>query len=157
MVLTKLNSDLFAILKHAGMPLLTTAFYLVANWKSGQMRFANAGHPRPLHVQRSHGQVLPMVNSWGTSQPALGLTEDTVYNSSEIKLVPQDLIVLFTDGLYEVQAPDNSIYTQALLLEAVKKRIQAPASQLFDEVLAEIRLYSASGGFADDVCMVGVE
>jgi len=36
--LTKLNCDLHSILKHTGTPLLTTAFYLVANWKTGTMR-----------------------------------------------------------------------------------------------------------------------
>src|SRR5215831_1440565 len=35
--LTKLNNDLYAILKHTGTPLLTTAFYLTSDWKSGTM------------------------------------------------------------------------------------------------------------------------
>jgi hypothetical protein len=55
--LNKLNSDLHAILKHTGTPMLTTAFYLVANWRTGKMRYANAGHPKPLHIRRSSGQV----------------------------------------------------------------------------------------------------
>ena len=50
--LSKLNSDLHAILKHTGTPMLTTAFYLVADWTTGPMRYANAGHPKPLHVRR---------------------------------------------------------------------------------------------------------
>ena len=46
--LRKLNSDLCNILKSTGSPMLTTAFYLVANCQTGVMRFANAGHPKPL-------------------------------------------------------------------------------------------------------------
>ena len=33
--LRKLNADLFTILKTTGSPMLTTAFYLVANWRTG--------------------------------------------------------------------------------------------------------------------------
>src|SRR5947209_7889061 len=44
--LSKLNRDLYAILKHTGSPMLTTAFYLAADWKSGVLRYANAGHPK---------------------------------------------------------------------------------------------------------------
>src|SRR6266403_1589086 len=84
--LTKLNFDLYSILKHTGTPLLTTAFYLVANWKTGTMRYANAGHPKPLHIRRKDGRAQPLVNASGRSQPALGLFENAVYQSSEINL-----------------------------------------------------------------------
>jgi len=154
--LTKLNCDLHAILKHTGTPLLTTAFYFVANWKTGTMKYANAGHPKPLHVRRKENRAQPLVNASGRSQPALGLFENAVYQSSEINLEPNDLVMLFTDGLYEVQGSNEDIYTQELLLAGVQKRVQLPASQLFDELLEEIKNQS-EGGFTDDVCIVGME
>src|SRR5262249_46766677 len=73
--LTKLNSDLFTLLKHSGTPLLTTAFYLVADGQTGKMVYANAGHPKPLHLRRSAAKVVPLVNASGKGQPALGLME----------------------------------------------------------------------------------
>src|SRR5262249_5742181 len=63
--LTKLNSDLHSILRHAGTPLLTTAFYFVADWNTGTMRYTNAGHPRPLLVRRAAGKIEPLVNVGG--------------------------------------------------------------------------------------------
>ncbi len=155
--LTKLNGDLFAILKNTGTPLLTTAFYLVADAKSGVMRYANAGHPKPLHVRRNSGQVVPLANASGHGQPALGFVEGTRYQPSEVTLSQGELIMLFTDGLYEVQGANNEIYTQAMLVDAVQRRIRLPASQLFDEVLEEIEGFSAGSGFSDDVCVVGME
>ena len=47
-LLTQLNRDLCAILQHTGSPTLTTAFYLVADAQKRELRFANAGHPKPL-------------------------------------------------------------------------------------------------------------
>jgi sigma-B regulation protein RsbU (phosphoserine phosphatase) len=155
--LTKLNSDLHAILRHAGTPLLTTAFYLVADWKKGTMRYTNAGHPKPLHISRGGNKVEPLANIGGKSQPALGLFEQATYATSEVSLVPNDLVMLFTDGLYEVQDAKHELYSQGLLVSDVRRRVSLPASQLFDEILEQIRRFSAEGKFADDVCLVGME
>lgn len=155
--LSKLNRDLHSILKHTGSPMLTTAFYLVADWKSGALRYANAGHPKPLHVQRADTRVLPLGNACGRGQPALGLFEDAIYETSQSKLAPRDLVVLFTDGLYEVHNAANELYTQALLIEGVQRRAKLSAPRLFDELLEEIQAFSGSSTFSDDVCLVGVE
>jgi len=155
--LTKLNGDLCAILRHTGTPLLTTAFYLVADWKSGVMLYANAGHPKPLHVRRNARQVVNVLNASGKSQPALGLMEDTRYQSSEILLCPNDLLLLFTDGLIEVQSPKSDLYTQQLLHNAVQRLMHRSSPELFDEVLREVREFSGEAPFTDDVCMVGME
>ena len=130
MFLRKLNSDLFTILKTTGSPMLTTAFYLVANWRTGVMRFANAGHPKPLLVRRSAGRIEPLVNASGKSQPALGLFEDPPYQTTEINLAPGDFVMLFTDGLYEVQGPNEELYSQERLIMDVKDRLPKPAGAI---------------------------
>jgi sigma-B regulation protein RsbU (phosphoserine phosphatase) len=155
--LTKLNSDLHSILKHAGSPMLTTAFYCVADSRNRTMRYTNAGHPRPLLVRRAAGKIEPLTNLGGESQPALGLFEEAAYQTSHVSISPGDLAMLFTDGLYEVQDASHELYTQAMLVAGVQKRLDRPASQLFDELLEEIRLFAFDGKFADDVCLVGME
>jgi sigma-B regulation protein RsbU (phosphoserine phosphatase) len=155
--LSKLNSDLHAILRHTGTPLLTTAFYLVADWRTGAARYANAGHPKPLHIRRRAGQVEPLANIAGKSEPVLGLFQDAAYRTSDVKLEPGDAVMLFTDGLYEVLDNKNELYSHAMLVAGVQRRVQLPVARLFDELLAEIRRFAADGTFADDVCMVGME
>ena len=152
----KLNSDLCSILKNTGSPMLTTGFYAVADCRTGTLRFANAGHPKPLIIRRSTGQVEPLVNASGRSQPALGLFEDPPYTTSEAKLTPGDFLMLFTDGLYEVQGQHEELYSQQRLLLDVKNLLTRPPGVLFDELLAVIRAFAVNGEFDDDVCLVGV-
>jgi sigma-B regulation protein RsbU (phosphoserine phosphatase) len=154
---TKLNRDLHAILKHAGTPMLTTGFYLVANWKTGTIRYTNAGHPKPLLIRRDNKKVEPLANLGGKSQPALGLFEEAIYQTSEVKFFPRDMVMLFTDGLYEVQDEDHDLYSQSMLEADVQKRAELPASKLFDELIARMQRFSADGKFSDDVCLVGIE
>jgi sigma-B regulation protein RsbU (phosphoserine phosphatase) len=155
--LTKLNNDLCAILKHTGEPMLTTAFYLVADSRTGVMRYANAGHPKPLHMRRSADQTVLLANASGQGQPALGLMQNRVYQSSEILLSPQDLVLLYTDGLVEVQSKDNELYSSQMLLAAVQKRHALPAARLFDELLNEVGSFGSGAPFSDDVCLVGMD
>jgi sigma-B regulation protein RsbU (phosphoserine phosphatase) len=154
---TKLNRDLHAILKHAGTPMLTTGFYLVADWKTGTIRYTNAGHPKPLLVRRDKNVVEPLTNISGKSQPALGLFEEAIYQTSQVKFSPRDLVMLFTDGLYEVQDEGRELYTQAMLIADVAKRAQLSPSDLFDDLIARMQRFSADGKFSDDVCLVGIE
>jgi len=155
--LRKLNSDLFNILKTTGSPMLTTAFYFVANWRTGVMRFANAGHPKPLLVRRVENSVTPLSNASGHGQPALGLFDDPPYETTEVQIAPGDLIMLFTDGLYEVQGANEELYSQQRLMLDVKTLIAKPVSQLFDELLETVRAFSVSHEFEDDVCLVGMD
>jgi phosphoserine phosphatase RsbU/P len=155
--LRKLNSDLFNILKTTGSPMLTTAFYFVANWRTGLMRFANAGHPKPLLVRRPDNSVTALANSIGHSQPALGLFDNPPYETSEINIAPGDLIMLFTDGLYEVQGANEEMYSQQRLMMDVRRLVAKPTSQLFDALLGGIRNFSVSHEFEDDVCLVGLD
>ena len=156
-LLTKLNSDLCAILKHTGSPMLTTAFYLVADLATGELRYANAGHPKPLILRRSTGGLELLNNQDGKNKPALGLFDQVAYSTSCSVLKDDDMVMLFTDGLYEVEGADQKVYTHEMLVNAVRERMKLPAGELFDDLLAEIRRFAVDQEFIDDVCLVGME
>ena len=87
----------------------------------------------------------------------LGLFEKGSYQTSEVTLATEDLVMLFTDGLYEVQSASQELYTQEMLAAGVRRRLQQPAAALFDGLLQEVRDFAAGDDFADDVCLVGME
>src|SRR5215831_896480 len=68
-----------------------------------------------------------------------------------------DLLLLFTDGLYEVYDGEGVEYGQERLLKAVRQRMQMPADRLFDELLRDVKRFSRAEEFEDDVCLVGAE
>jgi sigma-B regulation protein RsbU (phosphoserine phosphatase) len=155
--LRKLNSDLCSILKSTGSPMLTTAFYLVADWQTGKMRFANAGHPKPLLMHRSTGQIELLAHVSSRGEPALGLFDNPSYQTSEVIIAPGDFVMLFTDGLYEVQGLNEELYSQERLMLDAQNLLPKPAGQMFDELLEAIRAFSVDHEFEDDVCLVGME
>lgn len=155
--LRKLNYDLCCILKNTGAPMLTTAFYAVADCRTGQLRYANAGHPKPLIIRRATGQVEPLANASGRGQPALGLFEAPPYTTSETTLLPGDTLMLFTDGLFEVQGQDEELYSQQRLVMDIRNLLAHPTGDLFEELLTLIRSFAVSGQFDDDMCLLGMD
>lgn len=157
-LLTRINSDLCAILQQTGTPLFTTAFYLVLDLETHEMVYANAGHPKPFFLRRKTHEIEAIKNLDGKSYPALGLFATSRYPTSRRAIQDGDGVVLFTDGLYEVEGQDDDQFSPAMLQETLRTHMELPAfGPLFDAVLAEIGQYSVNHEFADDVCIVGVE
>lgn len=155
--LTEINRSLRAILRRTREPFLATAFYAIADSDTGELRFANAGHPSPFLLHGSTKDVQPLKNYDPRHGPALGLFEKTDYPTCRCPFAPNDLVFLFTDGIYEVTNAEGQEFGQERLLQAARKRIQKPAEELFGELLTDAQKFSGRTDFEDDVCLVGVE
>jgi sigma-B regulation protein RsbU (phosphoserine phosphatase) len=154
--LSGMNQRLNAILKEVGDTLFATACYLIADVGCGKVRYARAGHPPPLHLRRRAGvaEPLPFPKSAG---PALGLFSDATYIACERELAEDDLLLLFTDGLFEVTGPDGNEFGSARLLQAARERMHLPLAGVVDGLIDDVRQFCRSNEFEDDVCLLGVE
>jgi len=152
--LSQINRALLSILRRTGTPLFVSAFYMFVDASGGDIRYAIAGHPRPLLVRRSEGKVETLSTDGRKPGPALGVFEEQKYEMHGMRLVPGDLVLLFTDGLFEVEGSDGGLFDEGKLLEVVRKHIQLPSSEISEAILTDIKRYSADGKFADDVCLL---
>jgi sigma-B regulation protein RsbU (phosphoserine phosphatase) len=155
--LTAINRGIVSILKQTRLPMFVSAFYLVADVGRGELRFANAGHPGPLHVKRHLGIAELLRADDFRPGPALGVFDDSTYPAATRPLAAQDMVMLFTDGLFEVDGRNDEQFGQDRLLESVRARVGRPSQEIFDGLLADVQQFTAGKGFVDDVCLVGVE
>jgi sigma-B regulation protein RsbU (phosphoserine phosphatase) len=155
-LLSEINASLIAIFRQTETPMLVSAFYLVVNTIDGKMCYSNAGHPQPFHLHRGSGIAEPL-RFQGPQGPVLGIFPATTYQNSYGIASANDLVVLFTDGLFEVETAEDDYYGAERLLAAVRKRMHLAARQIFGEVVAEIQGSCISGQFTDDMCLLGVE
>lgn len=153
--LTELNRSLYAILHQTATPVFATALYLVIDVERSELRYANAGHPAPFHLRRGEGTVTLLADM--KPGPALGVFDNTAYESAQCGFSAHDMVMLYTDGLYEVEGADGSFFTKEQLLAEVTKRLALPAAKLFDELVAEIKGFAVGSDFEDDMYVVGVE
>jgi sigma-B regulation protein RsbU (phosphoserine phosphatase) len=160
-LLAQINHNLFSVFKQTGATMYATAFYLVADVARGEMQYASAAHPEPLQVRRHAGLVERLAGNGAAGRvkgPALGLFENAQFPTHRRRLEAGDLVALYTDGLIEINSPDQQhFFTADLLMNAVQRRAQMPAGDLLKGVINEIHEFSGQPEFEDDVCLVGME
>lgn len=155
--LSEINRALMTILKQTRRPLFATAFYLVADVGTGRLRYAGAGHPTPICIRRATRTADYLDFAGQLPGPALGVTADAGYTVHEAPLQTGDVVVLFTDGLFEVWGVNNEEYGGDRLLAAIRQRADQGPVQLLTEVMNEIKQFSRDGAIFDDVCMLGMQ
>ncbi len=154
--LTEINRSLCAILKQTPTQMFATAFYLVVDLEQSELRSSSAGHPSALHVRRSDSSAEPIMSDTDAG-PALGIFDTAQFTESRRPVSAQDMVMIFTDGLYEVERTDGSIFDKDGLRTAVTGLSRLPTPDLFDALLSSIRQTAATGKFDDDMCVVGVD
>jgi phosphoserine phosphatase RsbU/P len=155
--LSALNLQLRAILERVDEPFIATAFYLTVDTATKETQFANAGHPAPVRVRRNERSVEQILPEDGKPGPGLGLFDGVNFSTSHSVFERNDCILLFTDGLYEVESPEGEQFGLDALISSLKSHADLPAEKLFNALLAEACEFSQKQEFDDDVCIVAVE
>jgi phosphoserine phosphatase RsbU/P len=157
-LLSQINREVAGVFKQTGSTMYATAFYLIADVARAELRYASAAHPEPILLHRQRGLA-----EWlghGPAQkkgPALGLFAEGQFPTHRCPMEVGDLIALFTDGLIEAEGANNESFSPERLLAAVNQRAKLPTNELFTGLLDEIKHFSATSEFDDDVCIVGME
>lgn len=152
-VLSDLNAALRRILRHNSSPMFVTACYLEADLGKGELSYANAGHPKPLLVRAGEAaEALP-----GSISPVLGLFDDIAYGSQVCPIRPGGKVLLFTDGLYEVESPEGDVYDYSRLQQSVEAHGSLALKDLCRNVVDDVKAFAARSEFSDDVCLIGME
>jgi len=155
--LTALNQSLCAILKGSSLSTFASAFSLVVDIGAGELRYANAGHPCPIHLCRSADRAVHLDCVQSSNGGVLGVRSDVTYRTGSATLKAQDAVLLFTDGLFEIRGEDDDILGQDRLLEWVAAHIKQSGEILVQELIHGVRSFSSQGQFEDDVCLVALE
>jgi PAS domain S-box-containing protein len=143
-VLRRTNAAVCQLLPDA----LASAFYAVLDLSTGDLAYANAGHP-PALVDSGDGRV-GYLN--GASGAMLGVTTGTDYTASHRRLAPGARLLLFTDGLIEDRQRDIAEGFSDLA-RAMRASLAQTAEQACQCAQAAML---GSGARADDVCMLAI-
>jgi serine phosphatase RsbU (regulator of sigma subunit) len=156
-LLTRVNAELISILKPMDNPLYATAFYLVADAVSREIRYAKAGHPCPLLFRRTTGELITLQCTGDSRGPALGMVPTAHYGTCACPLEPRDLLLLFTDGIYEVFDADDKEFGLESLGQTLKRHGEEPLDGMLRGLATDAREHAANRTFDDDVCLIALE
>ncbi len=118
--------------------------------ESGALDWVSAAHPSPI-VRRADGTV----DELAQGSPPLGIGEECRAEQGTTRLEPGDLLLLFTDGLYEAVGTDG----QPFGWERVRAQVAqgGTASELAQRLLAAFDRHLGAEAPSDDLTLVVVE
>ncbi len=155
--LTELNSEFTKILKQTGTLVFATVLYCVINIRERDAHFARAGHPAPLHVRRTAGEVGTVASGESSSGPAMGLIPNAQFKTTEAKLAPGDLLFFFTDGVVEVEDTCSRQFGIEGLRQSIRSNLHQPSESLLEAIISDVYNFAGSTVLTDDACLVVAE
>jgi serine phosphatase RsbU (regulator of sigma subunit) len=156
-ILTRMNRTLCGMFDRS----FVTAACVVVSSKHRIARYALAGHPPPVLVNRADGTVTEL-DERGIF---LGFTADATYTTASIRIDSDARLVLYTDGVIETARADGELFELERLAALLASTRTQPAAGCADHTLRALRRFAGSkdgsddeGGMAhDDVTLVVVD
>lgn len=130
-----------------------TFLYCVYDAVEDRFTIANAGNSYPVHYSSSEN-VIRQIELPGI---LLGIEENSDYASTSVKLQSGDLLVLFTDGVFDVVNQNNEMWGEENFIETVRKNAQKSPEQCVEAVLKQISSHQGEEKQFDDMTMIVIK
>jgi serine phosphatase RsbU (regulator of sigma subunit) len=140
--------------ERSAAPRFTSLVWSYYEPHSRLLHYVNAGHWPPLLVTgRSGGTEVMRLEDGG---PVMGLLPSADYQQGVVSLSPDDLLVLYSDGLVEVSNASGEEFGEQRLVEVIRNSAGKSCDRIRNEALSAVRDFAGPARFADDLTLVVV-
>jgi len=126
-----------------------TIFYAVLDLSSGELTYVNAGHTPPL-LLRTNGEV-ERLQSGGV---ALGMFERSQFEAGRIRLQPDDLLAIYSDGITEAENPKGEPFDEQGLETVLTSERRNNVAATCAAVVRAVERHTADTRLADDLTLL---
>lgn len=138
-----------AVLQTARGRYAMTCFASIYNPKDRTLLYSNAGHTFPyLYQSEDHSQWLAVRGS------LLGDEECCAYETCEVKLNPEDLLVWYTDGVVEGEGSGGEPFGHKRLSSSIHSHGHLPVDRARDQIISDMYQHYGDIPQADDITLV---
>jgi sigma-B regulation protein RsbU (phosphoserine phosphatase) len=130
-----------------------TIFMGILNVKTGELVYTNAAH-NPPYLVRSNGQLVCLEERHG---PVVGPMKGMAYQEATLQLAPDDLLLLFTDGVTEAMNPSEALFSEERLVELLSTQVKPSAETLTKETLDAVQAFMDDAEQADDITILAFQ
>lgn len=126
-----------------------TFFYGILDIQQSTICFANGGHDAPLLFHKNNAPK--HLDATGL---LMGVMADTEYSEQHVTLEPNDILVLYTDGITEAMNQQGELFGLDQLIEVISLNRQRTAQDLLDSILQNIKKHAKDAAQSDDITIV---
>ena len=143
-----------AISKDNEANMFITMFIGVLDMPTGKLRYCNAGHEKPFIIGQKV-RALPV-----KPHLPLGVKEDMIFTTQEDRLMPDEMVFLYTDGLTEAKDTKHEQFglkRVESVLETFEKHGSIPTEALINTVSREVAAFVGEAEQSDDLTLLAVQ
>ncbi len=147
------------LLELTNASMFVTMFYGVVSRQQRQLTYARAGHDRPVLLRRGRSMSECSLQELDGPGTVLGIFNSEELNlvEKEILLLPGDRLILYTDGLIDVESPQGQLFGREKLMDLFASHQQAGLEVLCPAVFAELTHYQGSAQQYDDMTLIAID
>lgn len=130
--------------------MFVTLFIGILDLSSGMLNCCNAGHNPPILISENHGVDFMSIQS----HIPFGIAKGYPYQSDTIQLDKNMTIFLYTDGLTEAEDTTKAFYSEAYLLDELRKNQINNPQKLTDKIMESISIHVNQAEQSDDLAIL---
>jgi serine phosphatase RsbU (regulator of sigma subunit) len=134
------------ICRHSPSSRFITLFYAVYSPSTGAMTYVNAGQNPPL-IRRRDGRYERL----GSTGVALGMFEQSTFGSVDTVLDPDEMLILYSDGITEAEDPSGQPFEESGLELVVERFASRDPGEIGAQVLKAVESHARESRFVDDL------
>jgi len=123
-----------------------TLVLIAIDCSTGEIRYVNAGHNPPFLVHAS-GQTEKL----SVGGLLLGMFPEATYESAAMRMVPEDILVLYSDGVTEARDDADDEFGEERLQAFLRKNRGLAPELLVESLIRTVHEFSSEGKPGDDV------
>ena len=147
-VVSDVNQQLTRDVEDSGR--FMTLFICEIDRSNQVIHWVNAGHDPAIIYDRESDRFEELT---GNSLP-LGVSGMTAYQKLDKKIIPGQMIMIGTDGIWEAQNPQGEMFGKERFKGIIRKNADRPAKDIIQGVIKEIDNFCHPLEKADDVTLV---
>jgi len=152
-VLEKLNKVVCSM----NSEILMTAFVIEIDEDKKQITYSNASHMSPYLIHKIDGEytkegIDPLI---GNNGARVGEKMETAYQETRLQITEGDRIVMFSDGLTEMEV-DGKAWGQRNFIKSILKGAKRESSGLIKSILEDFSEHRKKASLQDDITLVCV-
>lgn len=146
-IVSKANRELYTNNQHQ---FFLTLFLGVFNLKTGMLNYCNAAHTSSLILKPS-GEICELELSHGLP---LGLYPDKEYSESRIQIEKGDTLVLYTDGVTELQDANKFHFGEERFKENLSHLAGYKPNEMAKRIENSLEVFKGEAEQSDDISMM---
>ena len=139
------------LIERTGGEKYATVFYCLLD-RDGRLSYVNAAHCPPLVVRSGGAQT----GLDATGMP-VGLVETADYAVAEVRLDPDDKLVVYTDGVTEAQNAAGEFFGKKRLQETLAAHSAEPCQAVYDAIQGAVSAFTEGAEQSDDITVLVLE